>query len=209
MPEVFTISGAEMGQTQLCPQGWAQTPKGNCGSPVAGCLPEMRFVSGGKVVACRNMGAIQLQNALLALGKTVGDPALSKLTIDGFVGPDTVIAANRAFAVHTTPGEARATWRAGRLTLTQVANEAALMASVVTAEVGRRGGTVPPVPRFKAPAPIIKPVPIEPVAVGPSNAVWAVVGLSAVAAATGIYLTYARPVSEARGRGRTLRPAYA
>ena len=194
MAEVFTISGpGGFGQAAAsCPVGWQQTPNGNCGAPVSGCPPEMRFGTG----ACRSPAAISLQNALKALGKTVGDPALANLTVDGFIGPGTTGAANRAFTTHLGAGQATARFRTGVLTQSQVANEAALMASVVSAEVARRSGTVPAPPVFRR-DPVTAYVPptsrtVPETSARSSAGLWGVVALSGVAAATGFYLRYRR-----------------
>ena len=195
MAEVFTISGpGGFGQAAAsCPVGWQQTPNGNCGAPVAGCPPELRLGN-----ACRSPAAIQLQNALKALGKTVGDPALVGLAVDGFIGPGTTAAANRAFTTHLGAGQATARFRTGVLTQSQVANEAALMASVISAEVARRSGTVPAPPVFR-PSPVVATAPATQPYTAPATGgqaspagLWGVVALSSVAAATGFYTRFRR-----------------
>jgi lysozyme family protein len=174
MPEIFSISGAAPDQNP-CPVGWGVTPNGNCGS-----------VGGGRAVA-----AVALQNALQALGTAAGDNVLRAVASDGYIGPVTVTAVNRALTSHVGPGQAAAYLRTGQLTIAQVANSAPILAAAIAAEVVRRGGKVPPTV-VKASAPRVA-VDVGPAEVeGPPKALWALVGLAALGVAGGLYLTYSR-----------------
>ena len=177
MAEVYTLTGAPA--VAPCPVGWQVTPNGNCGAPGGGRAP----------------AAIALQNALRALGAVTGDRALN-VGVDGYIGPETTRATNRAFTLHLGPGQATARYRTGGLTQVQVANEAAALAMVLSSEVARRGGTPavapvvpPPVPGGKFVAEV-GPAVLEPAA--PNRALWALLGLSAVAALAGVYVEYSR-----------------
>ena len=79
--------------------------------------------------------AKRLQNALRALGTSQGDPALSKLAVDGIIGAGTLKAMNYASATYLG-GPVR--------TLTQVRQNAASLADQVTAYVEGHGGVVLP-----------------------------------------------------------------
>lgn len=202
MAEVFLISGAGYSNgagsfgagINPCPSGWEVTPNGNCGAPFSGCSPTSRV---GK--ACRSPKALQLQTALAALGRTVADQALAGLPADGFVGPATVAAVNRAFTTHIGSGQAAARYRTGKLTQAQVANEADTITGIIGAEVLRRGAKLPaPVATAgEQPGPARPsttanvPVPTAVAPAGNRRAGWALLGLSAVAAGLGFYFTYA------------------
>lgn len=150
MAEVFTISGPSFGDfgAAACPVGWDTTPNGNCGAPVAGCPVNMQF--GG---ACRSPAAVALQNALMALGQVVGDPTLKALQVDGFVGPLTTAAVNRAFTMHIGAGQAPANLRTGALSMADVSAMLPSMTPIVATEVARRGASVPPARTFQAQQP--------------------------------------------------------
>lgn len=148
MAEVYSISGAEGFGAAACPVGWEGTPHGNCGAPVAGCPTNMQY--GG---ACRSPAAVQLQNALVALGQVAGDPVLKALQIDGFIGPLTTDAVNRAFTMHIGAGQAPAGFRTGTLTMADVAAAVMPYMQTVAAEVARRGAVVPAARSFKANVP--------------------------------------------------------
>lgn len=204
MAEVFAINGASpynsyrgrFGQQLApCPAGWAVTPNGNCGAPVANCPPAMQL--GPKV--CRSMKAMTLQNALQALGNFERDQTLAALKVDGLVGPKTTAAANHALVTYALKANVR--FRTGNLSQAQVANEAALIGSIIGAEIERRGGSVPPVPvprAVPAKVPGRAPVPIpgggEEVSVMPTPrptfGLWGLVGINAVLAVTGLYIAH-------------------
>lgn len=183
--EVFAISGAS-GSPNTCPPGWEATPHGNCGAPAGGCAPSMRS---GK--ACRSQVAIDLQNALRALGQAVGDASIAKIAVDGFVGPETTAAVNRAFTKHIGPGQSPAPYRTGKLTIANVAQNAAAMTNAVKAEVGRRGKTVPPSPPVSALPPEAPAAPL-PDASPSAIPVLALIGLNVVASAAGAWMAWRR-----------------
>lgn len=85
--------------------------------------------------------AAQLQNALRALGNTNGDPNLSKLSVDGVIGPKTVVAVN--YALSTYVGGSPAFPRAD-LDVTKVRQFAGKLVALVVQRVQRSGGAVPP-----------------------------------------------------------------
>lgn len=154
MAEVYSIAGAYPGLgyhfgAAPCGPGFEVTPNGNCGAPMGSCPPGMS-VKG----ACRSPLAIDLQNALVALGRAVGDGELIALTVDGFIGPKTVAAVNRAFTKHVGSGQAPAALRTGGLSLLAVSTNAAQLAQLAKTETGRRGAVTPPPPPVAAmPAP--------------------------------------------------------
>ena len=177
MSEVFSISGAPLGATNNCPTGWTQTPNGNCGGPGP---------------SYRAPAAEVLQNAINALGKLVGDAILA-VTVDGVIGPVTVLTVNRALTKHVGSGQAPASLRTGKLTIAQVAQNATQLGSLIAAEVGRRGGVVtaakPATPSAKAPTPSVPSSDLAPVEIGEltPQVGWSLVGLNLVAAAFGAY----------------------
>jgi hypothetical protein len=200
MAEIFTISGAGFGQSP-CPVGWAVTPKGNCGAPPAGCAVNMR-VDG----ACRHPLAIKLQTSLVALGQALRDDQLSRVAVDGIIGEQTVRAANRALVNHLPQAAIRL--RSGNLTLTQVANEADLLAGIIGADLARRGVPVTALaPRpgmVPATVPGTVPGAVSPASFEPSGkAVFALVALNAMLMTTGFVMVYYAGSSRARV------PAYA
>lgn len=185
MAEVVSISGAALGAT-ACPTGWQVTPNGNCGAPSQGCAPNMKVGN-----ACRDPRALALQTALVSMGRTIKDSALSSLAIDGFIGPKTTAAVNRAFTTHIGSGQAPAVFRTGKLQIDQVAEQATTLTDLVKAEVQRRGGVLAPIPA--QPLPQVVPqqvVQAEALRPRPSNALWALVGLNAVAAGTGFWFAW-------------------
>jgi lysozyme family protein len=84
--------------------------------------------------------AAQLQNALKALGNTTGDPNLSKVAVDGVIGPATVKAVNYALATYV--GGTSAFPRAD-LDVTRVRQYAGALAALVAQRVQKSGGSVP------------------------------------------------------------------
>jgi len=84
-----------------------------------------------------------LQTALVGLGKGIGDNTLSKIAIDGVIGPKTAAATNRALTVHLGAGQAPANLRTGALSQSVIVSQAAAITSLIEAEIRRRGFTVP------------------------------------------------------------------
>jgi peptidoglycan hydrolase-like protein with peptidoglycan-binding domain len=154
--------------------------------------------------ACRSQAAIALQNALKALGAAVGgDPALLGLAVDGFVGPNTTAAVNRAFTTHIGAGQAPAQFRTGALSMADVASAASTMAGLVSSEVARRGGSVPSAPNLKPPSSVSQATSSELPVLAPNSGStsadatggnWFLVGAMALMTGLGVY-------SELRGSG--------
>lgn len=187
MAEVFAIAGSDFGAAPACPAGWAVTPNGNCGAPLANCPPNMRF---GKT-ACRSQAAINLQNAIKALAGAAGDGNVAGLSIDGFIGPKTVDAANLVLSKYATSANAR--FRTGSLSQAQIANEASLIASMLAAAASARGTKVPAPPVLAPPAPAEAVAKMGPAVMAPSGvprALWGLVGLNAVLAGAGFWMTF-------------------
>lgn len=88
-----------------------------------------------ETAAAKISPAKRLQNALRALGVAQGDPALSKLSVDGVIGPGTLKATNYALSTYVGGGQH---------TLTQVRQNAAALADQVTHFVESHGGVVLP-----------------------------------------------------------------
>jgi len=208
MPEVFAIAGSSFGAAPACPAGWAVTPNGNCGAPIVGCPSNMTF--GTK--ACRSQAAINLQNAIKALAGAVGDGSVADLSIDGFIGPKTVMATNLVLSKYATQANAR--FRTGALSMAQIANEAPLIASILTAAASARGTKVPAAPVMRPPAPAEAVAKMGPAVMAPGGvtasgmprALWGLVGLNAVLAGAGLWMTFRLG---ARSSYRARRPAYA
>lgn len=198
MAEIFAINGAGYNgfgqQIGPCPVGWVVTPNGNCGAPPAGCPPEMQL--GPNV--CRSLPAMKLQNALRSIGRWEQDQQLAAVVVDGIIGSKTARAANHALVTYALKANMR--FRTGNLTQAQVANEVDLIASILSAELTRRGGTLLPMPAVRrvpkvspTPGPVL--VPGEEVSVFPQRprrpaALWGLVGVNAVLAVAGVYLAY-------------------
>lgn len=176
--EVYSISGA-LGAEAACPAGWAVTPNGNCGAPTGNCPPNFMTKTG----ACRSVLALHLQNALRSLGLTIGDKDLSGITVDGFVGPQTVSLANKALTAHVGAGQASSALRTGDLSQVDVAARAHEIAEIIAGEVVRRGGKV----TRKVPV-VVPPGPVVPVpgTTFPTK-LWALVGLEVLAIGIGVY----------------------
>jgi hypothetical protein len=83
---------------------------------------------------------VRLQNALRALGVTMGNSMLQSVAIDGVVGPATVRAVN--FALANAVG-ASPMFPHANLTAIQVQQSAYVLADRITARVKASGGTVP------------------------------------------------------------------
>lgn len=191
MAEVFTISGANFGQPT--PDQYAALEQQNA------------QVIQRQVARSKISPAVLLQNALKALGVSRGDPALSKLKIDGVIGPNTVKAANLAFAkyIGTLPAP---------LGIDTVRRQADQLAQQITAYVEAHGGMVPqpppPARRAKNPAMILPPssIPSMPAqAIGTTNNkwIWYVVG------GVGVLLSLAIVAKIIRGSRRAPDPAKA
>jgi hypothetical protein len=103
------------------------------------------FAIDGSDFGAASQDVATLQNALVALGKGIGDTSLSKLTIDGLIGPKTTAAVNRAFTVHLGSGQAPASYRTGALSQSQVEAGANTLAAYIETELVRRGYSAPPV----------------------------------------------------------------
>jgi len=91
-----------------------------------------------------NLGAAStaiadLQEALVSLGKGIGDNTLSKIVVDGVMGPKTAAAVNRALTVHLGSGQAPANLRTGSLPQATIKSQAATITQLIQAEVHRRG----------------------------------------------------------------------
>ena len=109
------------------------------------------FAIDGSDFGAASQDVATLQNALVALGKGIGDTSLSKLTIDGLIGPKTTAATNRAFTVHLGSGQAPASYRTGAMSQAQVETSANTLAAYIETELVRRGFSAPPV-KIVAPA---------------------------------------------------------
>lgn len=109
------------------------------------------FAIDGSEFGAASQDVATLQNALVALGKGIGDTSLSKLTIDGLIGPKTTAATNRAFTVHLGSGQAPASYRTGAMSQAQVETSANTLAAYIETELVRRGFSAPPV-KIVAPA---------------------------------------------------------
>jgi len=86
---------------------------------------------------------LDLQTALATLGKGIGDTSLSKLALDGLIGPKTTAAANRALTVHLGSGQAPANLRTGSLSQAVVVSQAPQITQLILAEIARRGFGAP------------------------------------------------------------------
>jgi hypothetical protein len=84
-----------------------------------------------------------LQTALVALGKGIGDAILKKIVIDGLMGPKTAAATNRAMTVHLGAGQAPANLRTGNLSQQTISAQAATLAQLIETEIARRGFAAP------------------------------------------------------------------
>lgn len=200
MAEVFTISGPAFRGgfgAAACPTGWQITPNGNCGAPVSGCPSSMKYGTS----ACRSQTAVTLQNALRGLGLAVGDPVLKALAVDGFIGPNTTAAVNRAFTMHIGPGQADAVYRTGVLTAGEVAGMAPVLTHLVATEVARRGAVIPDQPTLRPPSSTSVPTSETPVLEAGTlpNAAWFLAGAMALLSATGAYLEFREPRYARRG----------
>jgi hypothetical protein len=95
----------------------------------------------GEFGASQSIG--DLQTALVALGKGIGDTTLSKIVVDGIMGPKTAAATNRALTIHLGAGQAPANLRTGSLSQAVITSQAATITQLLEAEVSRRGFATP------------------------------------------------------------------
>lgn len=201
--EVYSISGAA---TNPCPEGWAATPNGNCGAPLANCPADKRVGN-----ACRSIYALALQNALRSLGLATRDAALSSLTVDGFIGPQTVAATNRAFTQHIGSGQAPADVRTGQLSLHDVAAKAQQLAVLVATELTRRGAPLQQIAPAAPSVPATQTAARAPAQVSSAGGAfkwWALVGLSALFVGLGLWGVWGgRKSTMPRGSSVPLDPA--
>jgi len=91
---------------------------------------------------------VLLQNALKALGTAHGDPPLTAVTVDGVIGPKTVVAVNYALKTYIGAGPVRGANLSGRFlnataTKSDVQQYAGTLAALVTGAVRNAGGTIP------------------------------------------------------------------
>lgn len=104
----------------------------------------------GELGASYSSAVASLQNALVALGRGIGDPTLMKVAIDGIMGPKTAAATNRALTVHLGAGQAPSNLRTGSLPQGTITSMAAQITALITTEIARRGFSAPST--VKAPA---------------------------------------------------------
>lgn len=97
----------------------------------------------GELGASYSSAVASLQNALVALGRGIGDPMLMKIAVDGIMGPKTATATNRALTVHLGPGQAPQNLRSGALAQGTITSMAPQITALLTAEIGRRGFATP------------------------------------------------------------------
>lgn len=83
-----------------------------------------------------------LQNALVILGKGIGDNILKAIVVDGLMGPKTMAAVNRALSVHVGSGQAAASLRTGTLTQAQILTQISGITNTLSNEASRRGFTL-------------------------------------------------------------------
>lgn len=83
---------------------------------------------------------VQLQNALKALGTMAGDPSLTKIKVDGIIGPQTVKLVNYAIEKYHPAGQY---FPRGNLHIGTVRSYAGGIASEITKYIQQRGGSVP------------------------------------------------------------------
>jgi hypothetical protein len=103
-------------------------------------MAEVYTISGPAFGAAARSAPLRLQNALKALGQLRGDPALTKVKVDGIIGPATVKAINYAIAQKyvVMPSFPRP-----ELTLQHVRQFSAGLAAAVEDAVKAGGGSFP------------------------------------------------------------------
>lgn len=97
----------------------------------------------GEFGASYSSGIGNLQAALVALGKGIGDPTLMKVAVDGVMGPKTAAATNRALTVHLGAGQAPSNLRSGALPQATISSMASQITALITTEITRRGFPTP------------------------------------------------------------------
>lgn len=122
-----------------------------------------------KAVPVRSSAVQSLQNAVVALGRTVNDSSLSSLKADGLMGPKTAAAVNKSLSKYAT--RAAPMLRSGTLTEAAIVASAASILDALMYESDRRA-SVPKVkitkplptaaPRAGRAAPAPRPAPEEP-----------------------------------------------
>jgi hypothetical protein len=162
--------------------------------------------------ASSNPAVASLQAALVALGKGIGDNILSKIVVDGAMGPKTAAATNRALTVHLGSGQAPTNLRSGSLSQGAITGAAEQITSLITAEVARRGFAAPAAAKIVRPkaavaarpaaaAPVAQLTPLVPAAASPiykvpaaaegsdlsSVMMWAAIGVGVVALGGVVY----------------------
>jgi hypothetical protein len=156
-------------------------------------MAEVYTISGaGQLGAAQRSAPMRLQNALKALGQLRGDPALTKIKVDGVIGPATVKAVNYAIAQKYV---VMTDFPRPELTLQHVRQFSAGLAAAVEGAVKAGGGSFPTIravaPRSGASAPVIPadvPAPDE----GGHTWVWWIVGGVSVLAVLGIVASMVR-----------------
>lgn len=120
---------------------------------------------------------VQLQNALKALGTMAGDPTLTKLKVDGVIGPNTVKAVNYAITKYGPFGQY---FQKGNQHIDGVRAYAGGLAQVITQHIQQRGGHVPEPQVQKAIARVpsggLVPAPITPPEAPDRRWIWWAVG---------------------------------
>lgn len=142
MAEVYTISGHSLGAA--LPIGFdekVQAVKDAMARAVA--ANAAAAAGGGARASIPRAVPIRLQNALKALGNLRGDPTLSKLAVDGIIGPNTVKAVNYAIAQKYVVMK---DFPRPELTLQHVRQFSAGLAAAVEGAVKAGGGSFPLVP---------------------------------------------------------------
>lgn len=186
MAEVYTISGSQLGAPTVVGTTFARTGNvyhwsdgSTSTSPSQpGPPPPPAPVSYGAPTK-GFPPAVLLQNALQSLGVARGDATLSKLKVDGVIGPNTVKATN--YAISQTGGSPQ--FPHSNLTLQQVRSNAGALAAYVAQQVQKAGGTISTPTVVKRSSNILStlsPGPIGPATTattpGDNKWVWYVVG---------------------------------
>ncbi len=104
-------------------------------------MPEVYTISGAPQFGAVPISApLRLQNALKALGNLRGDPALTKIKVDGIIGPATVKAVNYAIAQQYVVMK---DFPRPELTLQHVRKFSAGIAAAIEGAVKAGGGSFP------------------------------------------------------------------
>lgn len=184
-------------------------------------MPMVLAMNGAEFGASQSVA--DLQSALVALGKGIGDPTLMKIAVDGAMGPKTAAATNRALTVHLGSGQAPANLRTGTLSQAVITSQVAQITQLIEAEITRRGFSLPtskkitakkvsvpayvPPPAPAAVAPVYKVPAAVPAAAGSamgSVMMWAAIGVGVVALGGVAYYFATRKKSASGGlRART------